>query len=74
VENAPLFEEGLITGIDAALSLAGVFDWFACCRATFVLDGVPFDRSEPGKSRPASSFVDAWALYEYDPGSLLYGV
>jgi CRISPR-associated protein Csb1 len=34
---------------------------------------VAFDRSELGKSRPASSFVDASALYEYDPGSLVYG-
>jgi CRISPR-associated protein Csb1 len=38
-----------------------------------VLDGVPFDKTDLGRSLLASSLEDASALYAQDPGSLVYG-
>ncbi|SHE25635.1 type I-G CRISPR-associated RAMP protein Csb1/Cas7g [Actinomyces glycerinitolerans] len=37
------------------------------------LDGVKFDRTEIGKAILAASLVDATALLEYDPATLVYG-
>lgn len=38
-----------------------------------LLDGVPFDQTDLGRSLLASSLEDASALYAHDPGSLVYG-
>ncbi|BCJ50433.1 hypothetical protein Asp14428_19080 [Actinoplanes sp. NBRC 14428] len=37
------------------------------------LDGIPFDKSELGKSMLASTLHDARGLYANDPGSLVFG-
>jgi len=37
------------------------------------VDGVPFDKTELGKSMLAASLQDATALYTHDPGSLVFG-
>jgi CRISPR-associated protein Csb1 len=38
-----------------------------------LLDGVPFDKTDVGKSFTAASLEDAHALYALDPGSLVFG-
>jgi CRISPR-associated protein Csb1 len=38
-----------------------------------VLDGVPFDRTDLGRSLMSATSADATAVYSHDPGSLVYG-